>query len=324
MISYENFDLRIQADGDRFVVSAGRGPQAAKEPFELDSSLWWDLGELRKLGPGVLRERGSALFNALIRGRVRDLYQQVRGQIGGDPNKGVRIRILLDSHDARLRPIARLPWEIVFDQTADAGHLPALDSRCPIVRTIDNVEQPVIPTPGPLERVLLALASPAGSVYLDLDRDCAGVKTALGRIAIRPAIVRHTTRTRLLETICDDAPQVVHFMGHGRFDTGSGEGVLLLEDESGNEDPLQASTLATFFAGRSTPRLVILASCLSAEPGPDPAVGPFAGVAAALVAAGLPAVIAMQSNVRDRSAIQFTERLYRRIVHGDPIEAAVS
>jgi hypothetical protein len=32
----------------------------------------------------------------------------------------------------------------------------------------------------------------------------------------------------------------------------------------------------------------------------------------------------MQTAVRDRSAIRFTERLYRRIAQGDPIEAAVS
>jgi CHAT domain-containing protein len=51
---------------------------------------------------------------------------------------------------------------------------------------------------------------------------------------------------------------------------------------------------------------------------------PFAGIAFALVAAGLPAVIAMQSKVRDDSAIRFTERLYRRLSAGDPIEAAVA
>jgi hypothetical protein len=50
----------------------------------------------------------------------------------------------------------------------------------------------------------------------------------------------------------------------------------------------------------------------------------FSSIAAALVAAGLPAVIAMQSTIGDANAIKFTERLYRRLLDGDPVEAAVA
>lgn len=339
MISYEDFDLRIRADGNGFVVSAQRGSQSASEPFELDLSYSWDLwqfeerspGETRELlqleerGPKETREQlGSALFDALIQGRVRDLYQQGRGGAGSDATKGLRIRILLDPQDERLRPLLRLPWEILFDRSADAGNLPALDPRHPIVRTIDSIEQILSPSPGPLRRVLLALSNPRHSVPLDLDSECTGVEDALGRISIRPEVLRQATRSSLLESICDGEHQIVHFMGHGTFDPTIGEGVLLLEDEHCGQDPLRASTFASFFAGKPMPRLVVLASCRSAEPGRDPAFGPFASVAAALVAAGLPAVIAMQTVVRDRSAIRFTERLYRRLAKGDPIEAAVS
>ncbi len=324
MISYEDFDLRIRADGKGFVVSARRGSQSASESFELDLSRSWDLWHFEGCGSAETKELGSALFDALIWGRVRDLYQQARGGTSSDPAKGLRIRILLDPRDERLRPLLRLPWEILFDRSADAGGLPALDPRRPIVRTIDSIEQTLPSTPGPLQRVLLALSNPRRSVPLDLDSECARAEEALGRISIRPKILRQVTRSKLVESICDYEPQIFHFMGHGTFDPGIGEGVILLEDEYGGQDVLQASTLASFFAGKPMPRLVVLASCLSAEPGRDPAFGPFASVAAALVAAGLPAVVAMQTQVLDRSAIHFTERLYRRVVQGDPIEAAVS
>jgi CHAT domain-containing protein len=168
------------------------------------------------------------------------------------------------------------------------------------------------------------LSNPRCSVSLDLDRECSKVEEALGRIPIRPEVLRQATRSKLLESICDGEHQIFHFMGHGAVDPLIGEGVLVLEDEYGGQDFLQASTLASFFTGKPMPRLVVLASCSSAEPGRDPAFGPFASVAAALVAAGFPTVVAMQSEILDRSAIRFTERLYRRIVQGDPIEAAVS
>jgi hypothetical protein len=337
MISYEDFDLRIYADGNGFVVSAQRGTQSASEPFELDLSRSWDLGQIEERGPGETRdllpprerlsrsieEMGSTLFDALIRGRVRNLYQQGRGGAGGDAAKGLRIRILLDPRDERLRPLLRLPWEILFDRSADSGSLLALDPRRPIVRTIDSFEQTLSPSPGPLRHVLLALSNPLGSVRLDLESECAKVEEALARIPIRPTVLRQATRSKLFDSICDTEPQIVHFMGHGTFDPALGEGVLVLEDENAEQDLIRASTFAGFFAGKPMPRLVVLASCRSGESGSDRAFGPFASVAAALIAAGLPAVVAMQTTVRDRSAIRFTECLYRRIARDEPIEAAV-
>lgn len=324
MIAYEDFDLRILADGGGFAISAQRGSQSARTPFKLDLSPFLELWDLEERGPVEIKELGAALFDALIRESVRDLYHEGRGGAGGDAAKGLRIRILIDPRDERLWPLLRVPWEILFDRSADANGLLALDPRRPIVRVIDSIEQTLSPAQGPLSRVLLALSNPRHLPPLDLESERARVEEALGRIAIRPAILRHATCSRLHDSIRDGEHQVVHFMGHGTFDPEFGEGGLLLEHERRVRDLLPASTLASFFAGKPMPRLVILASCLSAEPGRDPASGPFASVAAALVAAGLPAVVAMQTKVRNRSAIRFTERLYRRLVEGDPIEAAVS
>ncbi len=323
MISYEDLDLRLSADGDGFVVSARRGSQSVSERFELDlARSSWDLCLLERRGPREIREKGSALFDALIRGGVRDLYHQGRGGGGGDAGKGLRIRILIDPREERLRPLLHLPWEILFDRSADASGTLALDQRRPVVRTIDSNEPTLSPVPGALQRVLLASADPHGE--LDLDQECAKVEEALKRIPINPDVRRHVTLTRLLQSI-DGEPQVVHFMGHGYLDPARREGVLVLEDDDGSgQYLLPASTLAGFFIGKSMPRLVVLSSCESGEPGGSHCFGPFASTAAALVAAGLPAVVAMQSDVRNRSAIRFTERLYDRIAADDPVEAAVA
>lgn len=324
MISYTDFDLRVQVDGDKLAISARRGTQTATEPFELDRSRSWDLRDLAALGPRELEAAGARLFDALIRGRVRDLYQQARGAAGGDASKGFRIRLLLDSRETRLRPILQLPWEILHDPWADAGGLPALDPRRPIVRMIDSMEETLPPVRGELKHILLALSNPHHSTPLALGLERDRIKALLRRVPIDPEVLQPATRANLERTLSGGGFQIVHFMGHGDMDADLGEGVLLLEDEEGLGDPLAASTFAGFFTGRPMPRLVILTACSSAETGSAPDCGPFASAAASLAAAGLPAVVAMQTAVTDRSALGFAERLYESVVQGNPIEAAVS
>jgi hypothetical protein len=318
MISYENFDLRIRSDGDRFVVSAQRGAQVATEPFEIDRTIPWDLWKLECAPAEVTSQRGAALFDALIHGRVRDLYQQGRGHAQGEAAAGLRLRLIFDPRDERLRPLIQLPWEILRDGSADGNEFPALDSARPVVRMIDSVEHPLTAASGPLQRVLLALANPAGSMPLQLDRELAAIETALARISIKPEVRERTTRFSLYEAIADSDAQIVHFMGHSDLDPATGEGVLLLQDEGGGEDRLPGKTFASFFTGKAAPRLVILTSCLSAVASRQQ---PFAGIAFALVAAGLPAVIAMQAEIRDSNAIRFTDR---RIAAGVAVEVAVA
>jgi hypothetical protein len=327
VISYEDFDLRIQPNGDGLSVFARRGSQTDSATFELEPLLSFEIEDLELRGREAVEKSGAALFNALIRGDVLRLYQQARGSIGSDPRKGIRIRIHIDARDERLRPLVWLPWEILFDLGANTNRFLALDARRAVVRTIDSNEPPLAPAAGPPQRVLLAAANPHGSEPLDLDRECAKVEEALKRNQGRPAIVRHAARLPLHQWICDTEPQIVHFMGHGDLDPDRGEGVLILENENGDEDALDASTFASFFAGRAAPQLVILTSCFTAVPGRKRRFGAFSSVAAALVAAGLPAVIAMQSEIRDHNAILFTERLYRALMRRnsmESIEAAVT
>lgn len=322
-MSYEDLDLRIQTDGQGLCVAARRGSQHAKAPFALDLSQSWALEDLERRGTAEVRKRGAALFEALFRDTVRDLYQQGRGGTGSDANRGLRIRIQIDPRDEHLRPFMNVPWEILRDPAADANQLPALDSRRPVVRMIDSNEPPVAPAAGPLECVLLVTANPVDTELLDLQAECEKVKHTLERTGVRPTVLRGATRSTLNERIWETAPQIVHFMGHGSFDSIQGEGVLILEGPDRARAPLHASRFATFFVGRAMPRLVILNSCLTAAAGKC-ASSPFASVAAALVAAGLPAVIAMQSTIRDDYAGTFADRLYRALRAGDSIEAAVT
>src|SRR6185436_4958686 len=151
-----------------------------------DVYLAYDIESLEARGHEAVERSGAALFEALIRGKVRSLYDQGRGSRGSDPARGLRIRIDIDARDERVRPLVCLPWEILFDRAADANRFVALDSRRPVVRTIDSSEPPLAPAEDPLKRVLLASAGPNGADPVEFDHECARVETALQRHRVRP------------------------------------------------------------------------------------------------------------------------------------------
>ncbi len=321
MFVYEDLDLRLQSDGDQFVVHARHGSQTAIERLDLDQAVFGDLLHIEGADAKLIHDRGADLFDALIRGRVRDLYQQGRGRSMTDFRSGFRLRLIFNARDERVRRLIAVPWEILRDGSADADDCLALDARRPVVRTIETFEPPLGDFDEPLKRVLLALADPDGRSRLDLGGESDRVKKALARMGIHPHVVEHTRRDTLFDAIAEKNPQLVHFIGHSDIDAETGDGVLVLEDENGEADLLPGTTFASFFTGRTAPRLVVLTSCVSARQGRE---RPFAGIAFSLAAAGLPAVVAMQSYIRDDSAVRFTECLYRRISYGDPIEAALA
>ncbi|HEV7669906.1 MAG TPA: CHAT domain-containing protein [Thermoanaerobaculia bacterium] len=323
MISYEDFDLRFSADGGGFVISAEYRGSRTTEPFDLDMSRRWNLWEPEESGPRDAMKMGTELFGALIQGSVLALYGDARGRAGDDPEKGVRIRIQINPKEPRLRPFQAVPWEILFDSLRAAGKYVGLDPRMPIVRMLDSVME-TLPEPSEMPlRVLLAVADPRLSVVLDLESELSKVEKALAEAKIRPTVLRQATRESLGKHIRDGRFHVVHFLGHGDFTSGSEEGSLILEKERASPDPLSASEFAALFEGQSMPRLVVLNACRTAEQCRGTGVRPYAGVAAALIAEGLPAVVAMQTAVRDRSASPFAERLYERLSQGDSIESAV-
>ncbi|MGH7490686.1 MAG: CHAT domain-containing protein [bacterium] len=72
---------------------------------------------------------------------------------------------------------------------------------------------------------------------------------------------------------------------------------------------------------RSSLRLVFLNACLTARAS---SAGPYAGLATALLRAGIPAVVAMQFPISDAAAIAFSRAFYRRLAASDTVDAAVT
>jgi hypothetical protein len=163
----------------------------------------------------------------------------------------------------------------------------------------------IAPTLSAYLRVLSILASPviSNNPILDLRAEWQAISAAIGRQAAPVACYRLTPPTwgALQQALArPGAWPVVHISAHGN------ERGLCLEDESGREHFVFAQHLARAFIG-SDVKLVVLNACSSQNP------------AAALVAAGVSAVVATTSPIRDDDARLLAERLYAGLSGGRSI-----
>jgi hypothetical protein len=162
---------------------------------------------------------------------------------------------------------------------------------------------------------LVALASPTdpgtswrGLAPIDVAEVLSTADEGLGPLKkthLVPEGGRRVTLERLLTALRAEV-DVLYLVCHGKM--VDGEPRLLLEKEDGTADNVSGLKLVQAFGGlRSLPRLVVLVSCQSA--GAEKVPGTDAGVLAALgprlAEAGVPAVLAMQGNLRMDTARRF-------------------
>ncbi|HEY2292279.1 MAG TPA: CHAT domain-containing protein, partial [Thermoanaerobaculia bacterium] len=122
----------------------------------------------------------------------------------------------------------------------------------------------------------------------------------------------------------EEAFHVVHFVGHAAFDPESGKGRLLLEGADGSPNPVSAENLAFLLRGLATPQLLVLNACQTATFSWEDGHDPWSGLAAALLVAGFPAVVAMQFPITDKAAVIFSRGFYGRLAAGHPVDLAIA
>jgi len=211
--------------------------------------------------------------------------------------------------------LAGLPWELLCDpqQPAEQGFLAR---RRPLMRLVasDVDTAPVTP---PL-RVLLLISSPPAlgeDSRVDVESERAAVEQAT-RDA-REAGLLHllvediVTPRRVQQALVRFKPHIVHYIGHGGYDAATG-GLLLWEDERGNELPLSDERLAALLRPRNV-HVVVLHAC---QTGRSNARTEVRGVAGTLVHEGIPAVLAQQANFTYESSQRASEAWYNALAAG--------
>ena len=273
----------------------------------------------RERPPGpTAQEVGKKLFDSIFSGQVGALYDRSLGQLEGQDEVGLRLKLRLDSEALTDGDLEGLPWELMYRE--DAGRFLGLDRYSSIVRYLD-VPRPSKPIPLPEKlRVLVVMAEPEapGLAALNLEAECDRLQRLSEQYeSWQVEVERRASVSPLRRRLAEDGPfHVVHFMGHGGFDPATGEGLLYFEGPNRSAQPITGQALAAKLLDFDDLGLVFLNACETATSAGGQGKDPFAGVAAALVRGGLPAVIAMQRPISDHAAIAFSDAFYTSLSGG--------
>lgn len=262
---------------------------------------------------------GVELFEALFRGKVRDLLVSAESEAQGSADTGVRIRLSMDLQAPGMTEVAGLPWELMC---RGQGEDPmALSTQTTLVRALDVMGR-TEPAPfvAPL-RIMVVMSNPEGTTKLNLDEERKRIEASWGRLlGVKVDFVRPVA-TEIRKQLRAAQYHVIHYMGHGDFNA-EGVGLLLLEQEDRSPDPVTGDDFAKWLVDEPL-RLVFLNACKTGTTGARSGAHPFAGVATALIRKRVPAVVAMQFPISDPAAILFAQTFYECILQGLAVDVAV-
>lgn len=266
-------------------------------------------------GETEIQRVGTELFSAVFTGDVEEAYRTSRA-VAKERGESLQVRLRLVAPT-----LAALPWEALFDPEAGVY----VCRKEPLIRQIPttDVMEPLNLDP-PL-RVLAMVAAPSDLAEID-----AGAERTLLETALRPHISRRRIHVEWLDDVTWanvhdkllSAPwHVLHFVGHGSYDSSSDEGVLAFVGSDGRAEYVDATALADLLdQAEPTPRLVVINSCMSGTASRDEL---YSGTAAALVNSGINAVAAMQFTISDAAALAFSQGFYSALAYGRRIDEAV-
>lgn len=307
-----DFSITIQGKQAPYTATArydGATASASFAPSVNDPdwrSVLYDLEQtMFSADESAIKAIGSRLFRALFRADVRDLWIAARADLEHERIEGLRLRLDLQPAD-----VSALPWEALYD--ADRNIAFAASSQITLVRVATlyrhlgparrlRVELPL--------RVLIAAPDDPGG-QLDSVREIANTQQVLQTLGPRYVTVETMTGrfgiTDLRRRLAQSKPTVLHFIGHGEPD-----GLWLWRR---NQPVLVTSASWRSVMERSASvKLILLNACLAAQ-----TVGHdlFAGVSMQMLQVGVPAVIGMQTPIRDDAAIDFAHFLYEELIYG--------
>lgn len=340
-MEYLNFELRVDETGSGTFAVTARSPVGEEhgrmrlDPDELareEALLVRERGFVRSAGvdrdvggddrhPAVTAQRarvlGQRLFESVMAGPVHGLFRRSRDRADAE-RKGLRVQLRITP--ARL---ALIKWEYLYDPVE--GDFVCLSDRTPVVRYHELGLPPEPLTVDPPLSILAVVAAPVDRAPLDAAGERHHVERALETLRaagkVRLEWLDGSTSRHLQRALRRGSYHVLHFVGHGGFDTVADEGVLMLTDDAGRAAPFGATQFGRLLHDHPPLRLVVLNACLGAR---GSGTNGFASAAATLIRRGIPAAIAMQHEISDAAAVEFARALYEALGEGRPVDAAMT
>lgn len=306
----------VERPGDMVEARAiGYAHALAALPFDLD-----ELAGL--LADGLYAEVGQALYGVLFpEGEVRDSLAEALVV-----SRAERRPLTMQLHlDAASPALAHYPWELVHDGQSFL----VADGAIALARYVDSA--PAL-TPARVEMPLRILVVSPRPVNLASPTQRSAALAALEplrqRGLVHVDVLTPPTYAALRQVLSSAGYEILHFdgpSGYGLLDGQDPQAYLVFEDEQAGAFPVAGATLhnALFL---SQLRLAVLTPPFveTARPRYLPALTSLAGLAPALVKAGVPAVVAMQYPLSDEQNGRFAAQLYRSLAERAPLGTAVA
>lgn len=269
-----------------------------------------------------LKEFGKELFLALPEG-CRSSYRQALSAIYYRmEGTGIRLRLTLGD-----RKLLGLPWEFLFDP--EDNKFLGLNTNTLITRYVDLPRPRTLPPLSRPVRILGVVSDPDDLPPIDWGGEREQIERALAPLKNEDVIDlrwldssaghRCASFEEFHKELRIFDPHILHFIGHGDFDTGQDEGVLYFMQEDGQSEGVEGSRIATLTDSRSL-QLVFLNSCLSAGPSQ---LDTTSAVANALVRSGISTVVGMQFEITDEVALDLAGKFYEVFVRTGYVDVAL-
>lgn len=259
-----------------------------------------------------MKEFGALLFDAIFTGVVGRLYDEARSR-----QRNRKLDLVFTS---MIPWIAEKPWEFSYDRVRDC--FLATEEIHLIRNVLTAVPANIISDqPRPL-RILVASAQPVGFGHLSIEQEesviLRGFQPLIDKGDAEVKVLAHATPSLIHGYLETGDFNIVHFIGHGMFDEEKQEGTLIFENDRGEKYPLGERSAREIFCQRGV-SLVFLNAC---QTGTGGRADFNKGIAQALVAHGLPALVANQYSVLDSSATSFAQHFYWALARGMSIGRA--
>ena len=300
-LKHRYFDLRLDRIGHGLTVAVTNSPAgqtSSPVAVNLPADLWRSEFEYLSLADQITV--GAKLWRSLFcQAELAELWQA--SKVSGS----LFLRLTISDPE-----LAALPWELLYDPRT--ARFVALDGEAALSRYLPlPIAAASEPADRPL-RVLFTGCSPAGLPGLDVERERQLLLDALpANELLLVGDAQSRSLSRLASELIDGAT-VWHFAGHGV------EQALVFDDGHGDPVSADAFTVGTLLTGAGV-RVAVINACRAGAGG-----GAASSIAGALLRAGIPVVVAMQSAIPDAAAVVFSKSLYQSIALGRSVEQATT
>lgn len=318
-MSVRTFRFRLQSHGETVSVSLvidgdAIATEEATAPFLFDHQPTSRIsGVIDQFSKGVgelddVREVGALLFEGLLQGDVRTLFEKVHGQIEQTRDREDVLRGVIRIETSP--DLQHLPWECLYEERR--GRFLINHPQYTLIREPGGgaALHRVMPGELPIHMLVVVPGGARLQVHTELHRVRLAV-AKLGEDIQLEELHGQVTADALGRKLAERRWDVVHFIGHGEVIDGVPH--IRLNDQEPGSDCWLAGEFFTVLFDEQPPRLVVLNCCLG---GRESAERTLSGIGGLLFHAGVPSVVAMQYEIPDEIAVQFSAAFYGELLAG--------